>query len=328
MRKSIVLFLLIFALFSCTVRKTLYVEVVKPSEKAFPIANRTFTLFPCDWDFDDDNEIDSTLTQIFAPKMNLGFQDLAQSSPFFDTTLFQKGPYYTPKEILFDSTEVVDWSALRKLTFQYNADYAIILSNLRMHFNEDVNKEYYDGGEYYQKVRTVKMKATFSLYHPFSQSKLDEFNYEQSFYWDGIGLTRSETERDIASLKASMEEVAYWMARDYFVRYLPTWEQESRYLYVRGNANFRMAFKSFDVGDYEKARQLWLNETNNKEPELAARAYANLAYVSEVEGELKRALEFALKAYKIKPKTLTKQYIIQLKNIIESKDDIDVYFAN
>jgi hypothetical protein len=72
---------------------------------------------------------------------------------------------------------------------------------------------------------------------------------------------------------------------------------------------------------------MWLLATKNSEPELVARAWNNLAYVYEIQGDITAAMKYAMNSYKTKPKTITKEYLEKLKQRYEANAEIEQYFS-
>ena len=327
--RKLVLFAFIVSLFaSCTVRKNLFVDVVKPSDKILPITDRSFTFIPIDGDFDNDSIVDTLLCNIFIESMVAGFQDDFLETPFIDTTAFSKQQKLFAQELVIDSVSGDPlWPNLRKLALRYDADYLIVLNNVDLLFNEEVNAEYYNGTKYFQKIRKIRIKAQFTLYEPFVSTVLETYNYNEEFYWDGVAILRSDLERELPLVNKSVREAAYWTARDYIQRFLPKWEQQRRSIFISGNKYLRTGYQSFQQGNLEKANEQWLMATKDNEAELAARAWNNLAYVAEIQGDIVKAIKYAMNSYKVKPKTRTKAYIEKLKERYEANAKIERYFT-
>ncbi|MGM0550191.1 MAG: DUF6340 family protein [Bacteroidota bacterium] len=328
MRKIVVFAFFLSLLASCTVRENLYVDVVKPSQNVLPIANRSFTFIPVDGDFDNDSVVDTLLCNIFLESMVTGFQDDFLETPFLDTSAFY------PRQQLIDQALVRDsvsgeplWPNLRKLALRFDADYLIVLDDVTLQFNEEVKRQYYDGTRYYQKIRKIHINAQFTLYEPFVSNVVETYNYKEEFYWDGIAILRADLERELPPIHKSVREAAYWTARDYIQRFLPKWEQQSRSIFVAGNQYLKTGYNYFQQGDLEKANEQWQMATKDKEAELASRAWSNLAYIAEIEGNIVDAMKYAMNSYKVKPKTRTKEYIEKLKERYEANKRIEQYFG-
>jgi len=328
MRNILLVAVLFSLLASCTVRKNLYVDVVKPSEKIIQLNNRSFTFLSVDGDFDNDTVVDTLLSRVFYKSMATGFKDIFLQAPFIDSSAFSYQQQLTSHELLFDTTSGVPlWNNMRRLALRNNADYVLTVDDVQLLFNEEVNSQYYDGTKYYQKIRTIKVIANFMLFAPFKEAQIDEYAYREEFVWDGVAVYRADAGNKLPSVQKSVKESAYWSARDYMRRLLPQWEQEVRYIYTTGNAQLRQGYQYFNDGDIDKAQEIWLSVTNDKEPELAARAWSNLAYLAEIQGDITVAMKYAMNAYKAKPKTVTKNYLEKLKQRFEANTQIEQYFS-
>ena len=68
------------------------------------------------------------------------------------------------------------------------------------------------------------------------------------------------------------------------------------------------------TGNWKGAEEVWLKETNNTSRKIAGRACYNMAIISEINGDIDKAIEWAKKAYENYNNRLGLTYVNILKN--------------
>jgi hypothetical protein len=68
--------------------------------------------------------------------------------------------------------------------------------------------------------------------------------------------------------------------------------------YVKGSNSFTIGTRMARTGNWKGAEEQWFRETNNANPKIAGRACYNMAIISEINGDLDKAMEWAKKYYK------------------------------
>ena len=80
-------------------------------------------------------------------------------------------------------------------------------------------------------------------------------------------------------------------------RILPYWIRVSRDYFVGGNDNFATDKRKAQAGNLDGAAAIWKQETKNPDGTLAGRACYNMAIISEINGNLDEAIQWAQKSY-------------------------------
>ena len=93
----------------------------------------------------------------------------------------------------------------------------------------------------------------------------------------------------------------------------------SRYYYVRGNGKFSMAKRMAQAGDWDGAANIWREATNSTSGKVAGRACYNMAIISEINGDLNGALQWARKAYEV----YRTPYALNFVNILQQRQSND-----
>ena len=70
-----------------------------------------------------------------------------------------------------------------------------------------------------------------------------------------------------------------------------------RKYFVKGTDNFRTGKRKARTGNWDEAGLLWAKETENPSRKIAGRAFYNMAIISEINGNIDEAIEWARRSY-------------------------------
>jgi hypothetical protein len=115
--------------------------------------------------------------------------------------------------------------------------------------------------------------------------------------------------RNLPRAVDALREAAYNIGWRYGKRISPTWIDEPRFYFRSGNKGMRQAGKKAGAGDWNGAAEMWKEIAYLENENAAAKACFNMALVCELEDLLIPALDWAVKSYSIRQKSLTKEYI-------------------
>ena len=161
-------------------------------------------------------------------------------------------------------------------------------------------------------VTTVKMG--WRIYDPKNRYVIDEHSNNENLTFTGRGLTPVAAAAGLIGRKDAVKQAANRAGHNYAGRILPYLIRVSREYYVKGNPDFTMAKRMARTANWNNAGELWKKETSNASPKLAARACYNMAIVSEINGDLDGAIDWAQKAYETGGKRMAWNYVNVLKN--------------
>jgi hypothetical protein len=158
------------------------------------------------------------------------------------------------------------------------------------------------------------VKAGWRIYDPKGRYILDEFAIARELRYSGRGINPVMAANALIGRKEAVKEVGSRAGQGYAYRVLPYWLRVSRNYYVRGNSGFKMARRKAETGNWDEAGKIWKEETINDKRKLAGRACYNMAIISEINGDLDGAIQWAQKAYEDYNNKLALNYIRILKN--------------
>lgn len=141
------------------------------------------------------------------------------------------------------------------------------------------------------------VKTGWRIYDPSGQAILDEISIARDLTFSATGLTPVIAANALIDRKEAVKEVGSMAGTAFAQRILPYRIRVYRDYYVKGNDNFRIAMRKARTGKWDEAGEIWKEETQNSESKIAGRACYNMAIISEINGMLDAAIEWAGKAY-------------------------------
>jgi hypothetical protein len=144
---------------------------------------------------------------------------------------------------------------------------------------------------------STSVKTGWRIYDPSTRIILDEYIISQDISSSGSGINPAVAASALIGRKEAVIEVGNKAGEAYASRILPYWIRVSRNYFVGGNDNFKTAKRRAQSGNWDGAAQIWQQETKNTVGKLAGRACYNMAIISEINGDLDGAIQWAQKSY-------------------------------
>ena len=163
----------------------------------------------------------------------------------------------------------------------------------------------------------TQVKTGWRIYDPSTRSILDQFVIYRDLNCQGgnfLTVSSAQLGRKEAVIRAGNR-----LGEDYVSRVIPYCIRVSRYYYVRGNADFSVAKRMARAGDWAAAANIWRDATKAPSRKVAGRACYNMAIISEINGDLNGALQWARKAYEV----YRTPYALDYVNILQQRQSND-----
>jgi hypothetical protein len=141
------------------------------------------------------------------------------------------------------------------------------------------------------------VKTGWRIYDPSGKSILDEVNITKDLTFSATGLTPVIAASALIDRKEAVKKVGNLAGITFAQRLLPYNIRVYRDYYVKGTNNFEVAMRKARTGNWDEAGELWKKETLNPSPKIAGRACYNMAIISEIDGFLDVAIDWARKSY-------------------------------
>jgi tetratricopeptide (TPR) repeat protein len=172
--------------------------------------------------------------------------------------------------------------------------------------------------EHQASMRTL-VKSGWRIYDPVSKEILDEFAVSNSISYTGRGINPVAAANAIIGRGEAVKAVGYETGKAYAGRIIPRWIRVSRDYYVKGTDRFAIAKRKAQTGNWDKAAELWQQETTNSQGKIVGRACYNMAIINEINGNLPKAIEWAQLAYENYNNKLALRYVNILKRRLQGE---------
>lgn len=143
----------------------------------------------------------------------------------------------------------------------------------------------------------VIIKTGWRIYVPSGPGILDEFSFAESLAFIGKGINPVAAVTSLMARKEAVKEVSRTAGHNYALRLLPYRLSIEREYFVKGTENFRTAKRKARTGNWDEAGLLWAKETESPSRKIAGRAFYNMAVISEINGNIDEAIEWARRSY-------------------------------
>lgn len=161
---------------------------------------------------------------------------------------------------------------------------------------------------------TTEVKTGWHVYDPTNNLLKDEYILQDAFTFTAGALATPQAIAAVMGRKDKIYQTANQQGRAYVSRLIPYWQKVTRDYYVKGTASFKTAMRKARTGHWNEAGELWKRETNNRNRKIAGRACYNMAILSEINGNLEEAIQWASKAYEDYNNRLALDYVHVLQN--------------
>ena len=156
---------------------------------------------------------------------------------------------------------------------------------------------------------STNLKTGWRIYDPSSRTILDEYILGSNIVLQGSGVNPAVAASGLIGRKEAVKDAGNKAGAAYASRILPYWIRVSRDYFVSGDDNFKTAMRKAQAGNWDGAAQIWQEETGNKNGTLAGRACYNMAIISEINGDLDGAIQWAQKSYEDYKISLALRYL-------------------
>lgn len=167
--------------------------------------------------------------------------------------------------------------------------------------------------EHHANMNTL-VKTGWRIYDPSGNAIVDEFSISKTLTFSGHGINPVVAASGLIGRKDAVKKTANAAGHEYGAAIVPYWIRVTRDYYVKGNDAFARAKRKAQTGNWDDAAVVWEQETKNPDNELAGRATYNMAIISEINGELDAAIQYAQKAYEDYNNKLALRYVNILRN--------------
>jgi hypothetical protein len=157
------------------------------------------------------------------------------------------------------------------------------------------------------------VRTGWRIYDPSTRTVLDQYVIARDLTFQGPNLLA--TGAALLGQKEAVIKAGNHAGEDYAGRIIPYSIRVSRFYYVRGDGSFIVAKRMAQAGDWDEAARIWNQATNSPSRKVAGRGCYNMAIISEINGDLAGALQWAKKAYEL----YRTRYALDYVNILQDR---------
>lgn len=174
----------------------------------------------------------------------------------------------------------------------------------------------------------TRIKTGWRIYDIRTKTIRDEVVLVEKTSSSGRGINPLKAVEAIERRKENVLEISKILGVDYAQRVLPQQIRVSRSVYTRGSDNLKAAKRYINAGDWDGAAELWERDVNHIKSKVAGRATYNLALISEIEGDLEKAIEWANISYLTHNNKKALVYVNILKDRLEKQKELEEQMKN
>jgi hypothetical protein len=337
MKNRIPIFLIIILFCSCSSTELVFISVKKAAPVTIPgyiknigVVNRTIA--------SDQTKVVDVVDKVFSLESANLDKEGAQSSIQGLTDELLKNNRFNEVKLLTTDLRTntpgllatpLSWDVVEKICKESNTDALFALelfdtdSKILYAANPVTIKTAFGNvpGVEHQANMTTRIKEGWRIYDPSGKNILDEYPMTRSINFSSKGINPAVAASALIGRKDAVKQVGNEAGQNYAYRIIPYWIRVSRDYYVRGSDNFLIGRRKAQTGNWSEAAQYWEKETTNPDGKIAGRACYNMAIISEINGELDKAIQWAQRSYENYNNRLALRYVNILKNR-QINDDI------
>jgi len=169
---------------------------------------------------------------------------------------------------------------------------------------------------------TTRIGTGWRIYDDRAHMLMDEYILNDVIVSEGRGLNPMKAVEAVRGRRQAVLDVSNSLGHIYARRVYPNNLRVSRIYFVRGTGNFKIAKRRAQTGNWNGAAELWEKELENPKRKVAGRACFNMAIISEINGNLPSAADWASKSYTDYKNKKALRYLNIIKDRIASQEEL------
>lgn len=331
MKNPVFLLIIVVACYSCSSTNLMSLSVTQPAPVSLPPNARTAAVVNRTRVMDENKTIDAIHKAVSLETGNLQVEGARSSMSGLADELMKNNRFSTVRPLTdLDLRSfgagvfpfAMPWDTVEKICRQSHSD---LLFSLEL-FDTESKVSYGPASKTLNSVignisplqqqvnMTTLVKTGWRIYDPASRSILDEFVLSKDLVFSAKVINPAAAASALIGRKEAVKQVGSQAGQAYAYRILPYSMRVSRYYYVRGDGSFPLATRMARTGNWDGAAKIWQQATTSASGKTAGRACYNMAIISEINGDLAGAIQWAQKAYENYGNRLALSYINVLKN--------------
>jgi hypothetical protein len=164
----------------------------------------------------------------------------------------------------------------------------------------------------YNATLDLKYHAFFRVYVPNDPVMIKEINVNDTIYWESDDNSLDRLFGNLPSVKKALISAGIKAALDADNLISPSWIDEKRVYFLFNKSNDQ-GQKFIEANDFVQAEKYWQDIAQSKNAKIRSKAEFNLALISELNGDLDKAIEYGLKSFYSQYRYQTELYLKRLQ---------------
>lgn len=203
---------------------------------------------------------------------------------------------------------------VRQICNEFKTDALFVLEN----FSEKVKTSYQAESGFsadgipmkeYRAYIQVAYHSNWKLYQPLEKLLMARFEVKDTIFWEKTGSSLQKTYEKLPTIKEALIGGAIENAENLASYISPVWRTEERMYFVTKNKDADKAIDFLKKNEWKEAQNKWMEFSTSKSVSLRSQIEFNLALASEMNGNLKEAVEWAGKSFKTKYSKAAEDYL-------------------
>lgn len=168
----------------------------------------------------------------------------------------------------------------------------------------------------------LKYSAHFRIYKPGIKALVKEIAVADTIYWESDDYSLERLFGKLPSVKQAIISAGIKAALDVDSKLSPTWLSEKRGYFLFSLKNDK-GQQFMTKNEFDQAAKYWAELAKSDNKKIRSKAEYNMALISELNGDIDKAIEYGLKSYYSQYRFQTETYLKKLealKKAMENKN--------
>lgn len=222
-----------------------------------------------------------------------------------------------PRELSYEQLpDLLTKTQVQDICTRFNTDALLVLERFFTKSMADFSEQRFDtsNGQIHSYNATLDLKyhAFFRVYVPNDPVMIKEINVNDTIYWESDDNTLDRLFGNLPSVKKALISAGIKAALDADNLISPSWIDEKRVYFLFNKSNDQ-GQKFIEANDFVQAEKYWQDIAQSKNAKIRSKAEYNLALISELNGDLDKAIEYGLKSFYSQYRYQTELYLKRLQ---------------
>lgn len=222
-----------------------------------------------------------------------------------------------------DKSPSLNFQQVKQICNEFKVDALLLLENfhekVKASFQVESGNVDFNSGylfKAYSAYVQVAYHSNWKLYQPLEKLMMAKFEVNDTIFWERNGTTLQETYEKLPNIKEALIAAAIENGENLAAYISPSWKPEERKYFITNNKEADIAVTHINNNDWKEAEKVWMKFSTTNSAGFRSMIEYNLALASEMNGNLKEAVNWAQKSYQSKYSKAAEDYILLLNKLL------------